>query len=48
MSTLRQVINLNPREDVRKPKAMQISYSSLILKIDITVIISSEGIKNAY
>jgi hypothetical protein len=26
MSTIRQIIDLNPTEDIGKPKAMQISY----------------------
>ena len=37
MSTIRQIINLNPtEEDIRKPEAMQNSYRPLILTIDIT------------
>jgi hypothetical protein len=36
MSTIRQIINLYPTEDIRKPEAMQNSYRPLILTIDIT------------
>jgi len=45
MSTIRQIINLNPTEDIRKPEATQNSYRSLILTIDMKMYIIPRELK---